>query len=254
MAMADGGDSILDLALYRREMRHWTRAARRATSTRPAVLQRQRDRARLLRGQLDRLICAADDRLSGVGDAPPSRPHNADWVWTPAAWQTGFERRGRAPATSGTGFGENLTLFHDCPRSEIVLRQIPSAAAGAKAVSLDVYAFEGSFLSLAIDLPEEATRGLRRTHLFRLGCRVASESPLTVYARLNLRHGPNTAQILRELPDATEPVAIEFDLAYTDFDETRDAKAWIDLIFEHPEMNQISVHDLSLSRRPRAQV
>jgi hypothetical protein len=29
---------------------------------------------------------------------------------------------------------------------------------------------------------------------------------------------------------------------------------WIDLIFENPQMNQVTIRDLTLSRRPRADV
>ena len=47
---------------------------------------------------------------------------------------------------------------------------------------------------------------------------------------------------------------VEFDLAYTNLNEKRIERAWIDLIFEAPEMNQIILRDVTLSRRPRAEV
>jgi hypothetical protein len=36
--------------------------------------------------------------------------------------------------------------------------------------------------------------------------------------------------------------------------EKRLERAWIDLIFESPEMNQIVLRDVTLARRPRAEV
>ena len=45
---------------------------------------------------------------------------------------------------------------------------------------------------------------------------------------------------------------VEFDLAYSKLNEKRVEKAWIDLIFEGPEMNQVVIRDLTFSRRPRA--
>ena len=45
---------------------------------------------------------------------------------------------------------------------------------------------------------------------------------------------------------------VEFDLAYTKMNEKRVEKMWIDLIFEGPEMNQITFRDVTVSRRPRA--
>ena len=47
---------------------------------------------------------------------------------------------------------------------------------------------------------------------------------------------------------------MEFDLAYSNLNEKRVERAWIDLIFEGPQMNQIILRDLTFSRRPRAQL
>ena len=41
------------------------------------------------------------------------------------------------------------------------------------------------------------------------------EKPLEIFARLNIKHGPNVEQIVRELPLNEEEVMVEFDLAYT---------------------------------------
>jgi hypothetical protein len=47
---------------------------------------------------------------------------------------------------------------------------------------------------------------------------------------------------------------VEFDLAYTKLNEKRVDSMWLDLIFEGPQMNQVTLRDLTLSRRPRADV
>ncbi len=83
---------------------------------------------------------------------------------------------------------------------------------------------------------------------------VEMEKPLEIFARLNIKHGPNTEQIVRELPLGAKDVMVEFDLAYTRMNEKRVERAWIDLIFEGPEMNQIVLRDVTLSRRPRAEL
>jgi uncharacterized protein DUF6478 len=44
----------------------------------------------------------------------------------------------------------------------------------------------------------------------------------------------------------------EFDLAYSNINEKRVEKIWIDLIFDNPAMNQVTLHDLTLTRAPRA--
>jgi len=71
---------------------------------------------------------------------------------------------------------------------------------------------------------------------------------------LNIKHGPNVEQIVRELPLGDEQVMVEFDLAYTKVNEKRVERLWVDLIFEGPEMNQIILRDVTFSRRPRAEL
>ncbi|MDX5401755.1 MAG: DUF6478 family protein, partial [Rhodobacterales bacterium] len=88
----------------------------------------------------------------------------------------------------------------------------------------------------------------------RMNTIVEMEKPLEIFARLNIRHGPNTEQIVRELPLHEEDIMVEFDLAYSSMNEKRVEKAWVDLIFEGPEMNQVILRDLTFSRRPRAEL
>jgi hypothetical protein len=83
---------------------------------------------------------------------------------------------------------------------------------------------------------------------------VEMEKPLEIFARLNIKHGPNVEQIVRELPLNEEEVMVEFDLAYSKMNEKRVERLWVDLIFEGPEMNQIILRDVTLSRRPRAEL
>ena len=47
---------------------------------------------------------------------------------------------------------------------------------------------------------------------------------------------------------------VEFDLAYAKLNEERIANMWLDLIFEGPQMNQVTLRDLTFSRRPRAEM
>ena len=56
--------------------------------------------------------------------------------------------------------------------------------------------------------------------------------------------------------DGLQPLSeiIEFDLAYSNLNEKRIERAWIDLIIEGPNMNQIVLRDLTFSRRPRAEL
>jgi hypothetical protein len=255
--MAGKNISFFDTFAHRRAMRRWARAARQAGETQPDELRALRSKARLLRSHLDRLVHKADERLAlpAIGSTSFVRPHNSDWSWRPELWRGSLPMLGMSSVQTKSMLGSEITLFHDCALSELTLRQVRNLREEDLApygLRMDVFRFDGSFLSLVIDLPAAAVEGLRKTHLIGMNAIVETEKPLEIFARLNIRHGPNTEQIVRELPLDQENTTVEFDLAYSKLNEKRVDRAWIDLIFEGPEMNQVTLRDLTFSRRPRA--
>ncbi len=257
--MGKGGETFWDTAIYRRAITRWALSAREASTAKLSVLRRQRVRARLLRAHLDRLIHVADERLAlpVIGSNSFPKPHNADWAWRPELWRGPVAQRGISSVANKSMLGDEVTLFHDCADSELTLRQLRNQREEDLApfgLRLDVFNFDGSFLSLVLDLPPEAASGLKRTHILRVNSILELEKPLEVFIRLNIRHGPNTEQIVREMPLNSDDKSVEFDLAYTNLNEKRIDKVWIDVIFENPQMNQVTLRDLTFSRRPRAQL
>ncbi len=238
--------------------RHWARAARKAATADLAVLRSQRRRARLLRQHLNTLISTAEGRLAlpVVGSNAFPKPHGTDWSWRPKLWREPVPVKGLAGVKNKERLGNEVTLFHDCQISELTLSQLRNDRSRDLApfgLRLDVFRFDGSFLSLVVDLPPESVDGLRRNHIIRVETIVEMENSLEIFARLNIKHGPNTEQIVRELPLKEEEIQVEFDLAYSNLNEKRIEKIWLDLIFEGPEMNQIILRDVTFSRRPRAE-
>ena len=128
-------------------------------------------------------------------------------------------------------------------------RILPQAPFG---LLMDVYRFDGSYLSLVLTPPCEAVSELNRNHYFSLRARIEREQPIEIYARLNIQHGPNTEQIVRQMDIRDDAGLAEFDLAYSNINEKRVEKAWIDVIFDNPAMNQIRLSDMTLTRAPRA--
>lgn len=243
--------------LFSRNIQRWARAARRASQTELPVLRRQRTTARQLKAHLDKLIHTADERLAlpMIGSTSFPKPHNADWAWRPELWRGPLPTPGLSSVPTKSMLGDEVTLFHDCDFSEITLRQLRNLREEDLApygLRLDVFQFDGSFLSLVVDLPKDGIEALKRTHVIRMDAIVELEKPLEIFARLNIKHGPNTEQIVRELPLHEENHRVEFDLAYSNMNEKRVERAWIDLIFEGPQMNQVILRDLTFSRRPRA--
>jgi len=257
--MANSRFGVIDAILHHRTMRKWARAARRAASMDLSNLRTQRQRARSLRLKLDELTYVADSRLAlpRIGSNAFAKPSGTDWSWRPQLWRGPLATKGMASVETKTMLGDEVTLFHDCQITELTLRQLRNTREQDLApfgLRMDVFRFDGSFLSLVLDLPPESCVGLERRHLLRLDTIIETEKPLEIFARLNIKHGPNTEQVVRELPLGDGNVMVEFDLAYTKLNEKRIERMWIDLIFEGPEMNQITVRDITFSRYPRAEL
>lgn len=257
--MAIGLAALIDRVAQKRAQRRWARAAAAAETLELTQLRALRSRARQLRRELDRVIHTAEGRMALplIGSTAIQKPMGSDWGYRPQLWRGPLDRPGASAVSSKTAIGDEVTVFHDCTFSELMIRQIRNTREKDLApfgLRMEVFRFDGSFMSLVVELPPEAVKGLSRRHLMRLEPIVETEKPVEIFARLNVRHGPNTEQIVRELPLHQDDVFVEFDLAYTKLNEKRVEKMWLDLIFEGPEMNQIVLRDLTFSRRPRAEL
>lgn len=240
-------------------LRRWDRAARSADTLDAVRLKALRQRARTLSRKVDQVLHVAEGRLALplAGQAAVRRPMHSDWAWRPQLWSGPIKPDGFASVETKTQVGQEAKIFHDCSLSELSVRQVRNTRAediAAYGVRLDVFQFDGSFLSLVVDLPPEGVDGISRRHIVRLELRAETEKPLEIFARMNFRHGPNVEQLVREFEGSTGEFAVEFDMSVTRLNESRVERAWLDLIFEGPDMNEIVLRDLTLSRRPRAEI
>lgn len=257
--MANRFGMVIDRLFHARRLRRWDQLAKRAGDADLLTLRALRTRVREVRRRTDRVLFQADARLTLplIGPNAIQKPLHTDWAWRPELWRGPLSPPGMAAIESRAKIGGEVTVHHDCRISELTARQIRNSSEEDLApfgLRLDVFRFDGSFLSLAIELPKSAVDGLKRHHLMRLTTVVQMEQPLEIFARLNIQHGPNAEQLVREIPLGQEESFVEFDLAYSKLNEKRIERAWIDLIFEGPDMNQIVLRDLTLSRRPRAEI
>ncbi|MBD3679884.1 MAG: hypothetical protein HUJ27_15975 [Rhodobacteraceae bacterium] len=241
--------SLLDRLAYRRTLRRW----RRLSGTEPAeVLRGERRAAR----EAEREIAAARRRIkAGLPPAPVTAPLHADWAWRPPVFDRALELSGLASPESGATLSPEVSVFHDCTLAEFSLRQCRNTgrdSVSRHGLALEVLGFEGSYLSLAIAVPDAGILGLSPHHVLRVAPSCEAERDIRAYARLNLRTGPDTKTILREFPVRGLPAEVDFDLAHEGFQEGQISRAWVDLIFENPALNRITLRDVTLSRRPRA--
>ncbi|MEP2642532.1 DUF6478 family protein [Roseobacter sp.] len=257
--MRKGTDSFWGAAIYHQALSRWAKSVRDAGTMRIGALRAQRTRARQLRTHLDRFIHAADERLSNPTGQLNTTPsvYNSDWTWRPSLWRARLAVPGLSALAQKAPLGDDLSFHHDCTRSEITVRQLRNALPSDQApygLQIDICHFHGSFFSMAIDIPNPIGSDLKRTQVVGLQCQINAERPLRIFARLNLRHGPNAEQITREVDQSGPEAEVAFDLAFAKLHEARLEKAWIDLIFEHPQMNQLILRDMVLFRHPRAQL
>ncbi|MFZ5749696.1 MAG: DUF6478 family protein [Pseudomonadota bacterium] len=165
--------ALMDRLADRRALRRWRRASRGAASLPLRTLQAERLAARALRDELGRWLHLAEGRLAvplhGASSMP--RPLHCDWSLRPEIWSGPVDPPGLAAVATRTGFGREATVFHDCATSEITLRQVRNQRESDLApfgLRMDVFGFDGSYLSLVIDLPDSAVQGLKLRHIVRL--------------------------------------------------------------------------------------
>ncbi len=253
---------VLRQLAHRRIRRFWSRLAAQATVAPVEALREQRQQARQLRRTLDNFLQVAEDRLAPpvIGSDATHRQPGTDWIWRPDPWRYRTTIMGQASVATQAEVGPGVQLFHDCRISELTLRQVRNTRPTDLApfgMRLDVFRFDGSYLSLVTDLPDTVCTDLRKRHVIRVDCSFDMEKPIEVYARLNLRQGPNVEQVVRSIPKPAAAVVnhecfVEFDLAYAKLDDRRIERLWLDLILEGPEMNQIVLRDITFGRRLRA--
>ena len=148
----------IDKMLHRRVMRRWGLIAERSAATSLDTLRGQRSRARALRRNLDKVIHQAEHRLSlpVIGSNVIRKPMGTDWSWRPELWKGPIPVPGYSSVPGKASICEGTTLFHDCLRSELTVRQIRNsrdADIAAFGFRMDVFRFDGSFMSLVVDLP-----------------------------------------------------------------------------------------------------
>ena len=172
------------------------------------------------------------------------------WYWVPQLWCDGATGVSHPQIASNTPLCDGVKLFHSAEAQSVGISSLTEGE--NTAIAVDVRSDLLNYLSLVIDLPDQIARTLTRDQIVELDAHISAlDSP--VYARLNLRYGPNTEHMNILLYDHQDQTKAEFDLWYSKLNAPRMEKAWIDLIVDNPPVGQITISDLALTRRKRAQ-
>jgi hypothetical protein len=251
--------SILDRFGFGQTLNRWDRAMQTPGALAATDLAAMHTKMRDTRNRIDALAARAETELLGRchGSDGIARPDQCDWAERALPWRQRLKPHGHVRPPSAHDIGGGMKLFFDAIEPDLSIRQ-DRALAGVTGANfglvIEVYRFDGSFLSLVQDLPDAALRGLTLNHFFAVHLRVAREKPVEIYARLNIQHGPNQEQIVRQMDFKDDFGVAEFDLAYTKINEKRIEKAWLDLILEGPDMNRLVIWDMVMLRAPRADI
>lgn len=217
------------------------------------------EEARRLRADLDRFLLAARRQPDAVR---PDLPPGTDWWWRPLPFLSPLDPRGLVSPAPGSGLAPGISVWHDLADAPLILAQHP-ARNGADlppfALGIESFARAGhGYVGISFDLPEEALAGLDTTYILRAATVMAAEAPATAYLRLNVEHGPDTEQVVRNLdtpgPGGGVRAETGFDLGFVPMNPRRLAKIWLDVIVEKPGANAVRLHDLVISRHHRADV
>lgn len=251
----------LDRKARERAQAQWADMAESVEFMGPARIRNLTEEAVALRASLNRFLMRGDRKAAvsrAALDALPL-PGGTDWRWRPGFMAGQITPRGISAPETGTRLGDRAGVWHDCAERALILEQVQNPRAtdlSPYGLRLEVFGFSGSFLAISVDLPAEAMVGLSRNHILRLETTLVLERPMNVYARLNVGHGPNVDELLQMLRGMEGGLqsqqVVEFDLAYTEMNEKRLERIWLDLIFEKPRMSAVEMRELFLSRHMRA--
>ena len=244
---------------HRLARQYWTATSARLATLPPADLKIVQRRARALSRLTKTVADRSGSQLLRGHDDPTHVPLSgrATWAFRPQVWAQSIAPSCRAPVQSQSRLGDALTFYHDDPAAGILARQFAhkdDRHASHCGLILEVFGFAGRFVSAAIDLPDAAWRGIGKSELIRLRSHVVADKSTTITARINVRHGPNTDQILRGIDLDRHDNVVEFDMFYSAIEPDKVSGMWLDIIWENPAMNRIVINDLVLSRHPRANV
>jgi len=188
-------------------------------SEKTAKLRQQRREALTLQTQLGDVLERINDELHHqLGHSSTYlQSSNMLWSWRPELWTV------PCPSSSGTRGAKRWAphvkhqgVFDDADCAGIIkqLRNDVSQGFAPYGVALELFQFDGSFLSLAIDLTDYLCGTFAKDELIGLSGEIFVERATGFTVRLNIKHGPNTEQLMKVHDVSHSDTGVEFDLEH----------------------------------------
>lgn len=225
---------------------YWSRRARRTqdpSKFRQLVLRRQAELDRIARRMEQRLARHPTAEMQGDGAIWSLHPPVLTEQQTPSNWidpEPGFR-----PA-------RGLSVFHEGAGGAFTLSQRPNRSKRASRFELffESYEFRGSYLSLAISVPEDLQRPASGDVL-RLSLDCSASRDVKAFIRLNLSSVRRTDVLHDDGLLGRGAVQFTFDMAFAAFEPQPGDQIWLDIIFDRPRMMEFAIHDLKVELLPR---
>ncbi|MEM9059190.1 MAG: DUF6478 family protein [Pseudomonadota bacterium] len=153
-----------------------------------------------------------------------------------------------APAPRLCESGEEIALgsklFHDCVRNG------PGIGQTKNGLRIDCGAFDGSYVSLAVDLPAEQAAKIRVGMNLIVAFRAASSKALPVFLRAHFlnQEGREVLHDLIVIDSGARSVRFNLDGLRIPIDQP--TSAWVDVILSDPAGTDVALEDIALEVRP----
>lgn len=245
--MADAQDSAKRSFRDRAFAWYWERQAKRAndlSAFRQLTLRR--------RAELDRIATKVEARLTRTGEGEAPAP-GAAWTHRPDIFLLPQNQTIWTNPASGLRPGAGLSVYHDSDGGAFTLAQRPARGAHSAhrfELFFESYEFRGSYLSLAMGLPDHLSRP-KAGEVLVVEIDLAASRRIKTFLRLNMKTS-HSSDVLHADGALDEGRArFEFDMSFAAFEPTEKDQLWLDIIFDRPRMMEMSIRDLTLSLASR---
>ena len=226
---------------------YWERQARQAkdlSAFRRLTLRR--------RAQLDRITNKVEARLTRADQAEAPNP-GAEWTIRPEFFSLPQDQTIWTNPPSGLRPGHGLSVYHDSDGGAFTVAQRPARRKDAGRrfeLFFESYEFGGSYLSLALNIPDHVRRPKIAESLVA-DLDIQASRQVKTFLRLNMK-GTGTSDTLHTdgvMGDGAKQ--FQFDMSFAAFEPGPKDQIWLDVIFDRPRMVEIAIRDFSLSLSSR---
>lgn len=155
-----------------------------------------------------------------------------------------------ADPESGSELAPGLKLFYDAGCAAFSWRQRPIVGGSRYGLSFTVYEFDGTFLSLVVEVPGADLPAIAAHRNLQLSFSIAATRPLALYARLNFQRDTEHIALHDAMIVRDGAYVARFERAGDGEDLRPGVSVWADLIFAEPAMAEFEISDLALRTAP----